>query len=49
MTNEGEMMIREAFDTYTEDENYFNVAVELHNLRPVHSSVITERLKEIGE
>jgi calcineurin-like phosphoesterase family protein len=29
------------------DLNYFNVAVEQHNLTPVHSSLIMERLKEI--
>lgn len=29
------------------DINYFNVAVERHNLTPVHSSVIMERLKEL--
>jgi hypothetical protein len=28
------------------DKNYFNVAVERHNLRPVHSSLIMERVKE---
>lgn len=32
-----------------EDLNYFNVAVERHNLRPVHSSVIMDRLKEIDQ
>jgi calcineurin-like phosphoesterase family protein len=32
-----------------EDLNYFNVAVERHNLRPVHSSIIMDRLKEIDE
>jgi calcineurin-like phosphoesterase family protein len=32
-----------------DDPNYFNVAVELHNLRPVHSSVIMERLKELDQ
>lgn len=31
------------------DKNYFNVAVECHNLRPVHSSVIMERLKELDQ
>ena len=34
---------------YIRDPNYFNVAVEHHNLRPVHSSLIMERLKEIDE
>jgi calcineurin-like phosphoesterase family protein len=29
------------------DENYFNVSVELHNLTPVHSDIIMERLKEL--
>lgn len=49
-TDIGPLLVRGAFDDHTiEDENYFNVAVELHNLRPVHSSVIMERLKEIGE
>lgn len=31
------------------DKNYFNVAVERHNLRPVHSSLIMERLKELDQ
>ena len=30
-----------------EDINYFNVSVEQHNLRPVNSSLIMDRLKEI--
>lgn len=29
------------------DKNYFNVSVEQHNLTPVHSDVIMERLKEL--
>lgn len=29
------------------DENYFNVSIELHNLTPVHSDIIMDRLKEI--
>ena len=29
------------------DERYFNVSVERHNLRPVHSSVLLERIKQI--
>lgn len=32
-----------------EDINYFNVSVEQHNLRPVNSSLIMDRLKEIIE
>lgn len=49
-TDKGEILVRGAFDNeMVEDINYFNVAVEHHNLRPVHSSVIMERLEEIGE
>lgn len=32
---------------YIRDPNYFNVSVEQHNLRPVNSSLIMDRLKEI--
>jgi len=29
--------------------NYFNVSVECHGLKPVNSSIIMDRLEEIGE
>jgi calcineurin-like phosphoesterase family protein len=32
-----------------DDPNYFNVSVEQHNLRPVNSSVIMDRIKEIDQ
>jgi calcineurin-like phosphoesterase family protein len=32
-----------------QDRNYFNVSCEQHNLRPVNSSVIMDRLKDITE
>lgn len=32
---------------WIDDINYFNVSVERHNLTPVHSDLIFERLKEI--
>ena len=49
-TNNGELLVRGAFDhEMIVDENYFNVSVELHNLRPVNSSLIMDRLKEIIE
>lgn len=31
------------------DPNYFNVSCEQHGLKPVHSSVIMERLKELDD
>jgi calcineurin-like phosphoesterase family protein len=34
---------------FIKDINYFNVSVEQHNLRPVNSSLIMDRLKEIIE
>jgi calcineurin-like phosphoesterase family protein len=49
-TELGQIIVRPAFDSlYEPDENYFNVAVERHNLRPVHSSLIMDRLKEIDQ
>jgi calcineurin-like phosphoesterase family protein len=35
--------------TSKEDLNYFNVSVERHKLRPVHSSIIMERIKELDQ
>ncbi len=34
---------------WVDDPNYFNVSCEQHNLRPVNSSLIMDRLKEIIE
>ncbi len=34
---------------WVNDINYFNVSVEQHNLRPVNSSLIMDRLKEIDQ
>lgn len=31
---------------WVDDPNYFNVSVELHDLKPVHSDLIMERLKD---
>lgn len=46
----GTILVRRPFDTEFEDDlNYFNVSVEHHNLTPVNSSVIMDRLKEIEE
>jgi len=32
-----------------DDINYFNVSVERHNLTPVHSDLIMERIKELNQ
>lgn len=47
-TKKGDIFIPEITGgPFVEDENYFNVSVELHNLTPVHSDLIMERLKEL--
>lgn len=44
------ILVRKPFDNeFEDDENYFNVSVELHNLTPVHSDLIMERLKELDQ
>jgi len=47
---EGYQQVKGASGIFTKivyDKNYFNVSVELHNLTPVHSDLIMERLKEL--
>ncbi len=37
------------FSKGDEDRNYFNVSVERHNLTPIHSDIIMERIKELNQ